>query len=532
VTTVQRHVLRSWGGPVQTSNRIAHGYRRWAFATSLIVMFTAAVSSTIASAAEPTVVADLGGFSIYGWVVTSYLLASAVGVSVSGKLSDAYGRRPLYVLALACFGLGTLLAALAPTMWFLVAARALSGFGGGGMMTLSAATIGDVFSPRDRGRWLGVVMAVFGLSAIVGPTLGGAITDGLGWRWVFAFPAPLALAAFLIAGAVMPRVRTEAAGKPDLAGAGLLAGGILGVLLAVTWGGTTYAWGSAQILVCAAGGAALLGGLVWHERRSPNAMLPRQLFRSRAFALGSTINFVNVGLMYVVLTTIPLYVQGVLGQSPGDSGLVLTPTLVSFSVAATLTGQIASRTGRYRPQLILGALLVLAGYTLMSRLTATSTNEQVVVGQIVCGAGMGLMQPAISLSIQSAFPHGMLGTANAGRQLFANLGSAVMVPLMTAIVVTRFDHELTRSAPEALGGHALRGRLLPEQLITSEAQAAARSHFVGEPGVYRHYVQAVRDALATGIADVFMVGIGLALVAFVLCVIYPRVEIGAWDEHA
>jgi MFS family permease len=280
-----RHHLLTWGGPAQETNRIERSYRWWALAAVLLVMFTASISGTVVSTAVPTIVADLHGFELYGWVFTGYMLASTVTVPIFGKLSDLYGRRPLYLVGIAFFAAGMLLSAVATTMLFLIVARIVAGIGGGAMMALSTASIGDIFSPRERGRWMGVVMGVFGLSSIVGPTLGGAITDGLGWRWVFVVPAPLAGLAWTIVGIVMPRVRAQARVPLDVAGASLMIAGLVALLLGFTWGGTSYPWVSWQIGVCFVAGAGLLVSFVRHEHRAPEPLVDPAHLSNRVLAL-------------------------------------------------------------------------------------------------------------------------------------------------------------------------------------------------------------------------------------------------------
>src|SRR5581483_5149994 len=448
-TPTRRHHLLTWGGPVQETNLIERSYRWWALSAVLLVMFTSSISSTIVSTAVPTIVADLHGFSLYGWVFTGYILASTVTVPIFGKLSDLYGRRPLYLVGIAVFVLGAILAAAAQSMLWLICARVVSGLGGGAMMALSTASIGDIFSPRERGRWMGVVMGVFGLASIVGPTLGGTITDQIGWRYVFLVPLPLAAFAWLVIGVVMPRVRLRRRIRLDLEGSALMTGGLVGVLLAVTWGGTSYPWASWQIVVCFAAGAVLLALFVLNERRAAEPILSPVLFANRVFSLSVAISFLIVAGMYGSLSFIPLFVQGVVGKTAQNSGVVLTPMMLSFVAGSAIGGQIISRTGRYKLQAIIGMCFAVAGFVLFSRLSASSGSGEVIRDMIVLGIGIGTTMPIFSMTVQSAFPHRLLGTVNSGRQLFSNLGGAVAVPVMTAILVNRFLTDLVRYAPAA-----------------------------------------------------------------------------------
>jgi EmrB/QacA subfamily drug resistance transporter len=531
--TARRHLL-TWGGPVQQTNRIERNYRWWALASVLLVMFSSSLSGTIVSTAVPTIVGDLHGFTLYAWVFTGYMLASTVAVPIAGKLSDVYGRRPFYLWGIGIFVVGSVLAGLAQSMLWLIAARVVAGIGGGALMALSTATIGDIFSPRERGRWMGIVMGVFGLSSIIGPTLGGTITDNLGWRWVFFITLPLVAVAWLIVGAILPRVRTpHAAGQLDIAGSALITAGLVAVLLGFTWGGTNYAWGSWQELLVFVLGGVLLVGLGFAERRAPDPLLSPTLFRNRVFALSVAISFLISVSMFGGLTFIPLFVQGVVGKSAQNSGVVLTPMMLSFVAGSAIGGQIISRTGRYRLQAIIGMAFGVAGMVLFSRLGPHSGSGEVIRDMVVLGLGIGTTMPIFSMTVQSAFPHELLGTVNAARQLFSNLGAAIAIPLMTAVVVNTFSHDLGKYAPAGGGPRLGQSKLSPQTLLTPGAQAAIRRQFAPTPHgqrLYGQFVTAVRHALSNGISDVFAIGIGFAVAALLLTLVFPHIELTTWDD--
>ncbi len=530
------HRLLSWGGPLQDTNRIERGYRWWALGAVLLVMFTAALSSTIVSTAVPTIVADLHGFDLYGWVFTGYMLASTVTVPIAGKLSDIYGRRPFYLAGIAMFVAGSALAGAAQSMLWLIGARVIAGLGGGAMMALSTATIGDIFSPRERGRWMGVVMGVFGLASIVGPTAGGSITDHFGWRWVFFVTLPLVALAWLIVGMVMPRVRTRSRHALDVPGSALLTAGLVALLLGFTWGGTTYAWGSWQEVVCFAGGAGLLALFVARERRAPEPILSPALFSNRVFTLSVATSFLLAAAMFGSLSFIPLFVQGVIGKTAQNSGVILTPMMLGFVAGSAVGGQIISRTGRYKLQAIAGMCCTLAGFLLFSRLTASSGSGEVVRDMVVLGIGIGATMPIFSMTVQSAFPHRLLGTVNSARQLFTNLGGAIAVPVMTAIVVNTFSSELPGRVPAAIRPELAQHAISPQSLLTPQAQAAVESRFAALPGGGHHllarFLDGVRQSLASGIVDVFVVGVGLASAALLLTLVFPRIELATWEPTA
>ena len=526
--------MLTWGGPVQNTNRIPRDYRWWALAAAMLVMFTASLSATIVSTAAPTIVADLNGFSLYGWVITAYMLASTVSVPIFGTLSDAYGRRPLSLLGIGFFVAGSALAGLAPSMLWLIAARVVSGIGGGAMMSLATAGIADIFSPRERGRWMALVMSVFALASMLGPTLGGAITDHFGWRWVFFAAVPLGLIAWTLAGVVLPRMQSTSHPAIDWRGGSLLVGGLLGILLGFTWGGTSYRWLSWQEGVAFGAGAALLVVFVGFERRVAAPILNPDLFRKRVFVLSVVGSFLVVGSMYTTLSFTPLFVQGVMGRTVQSSGILLTPMMVAFAVGAALAGQVISRTGRYKALAVLGCSMLVAGFVLFSRLTPGSSAGQVVRDMIVTGLGIGVALPIFSMTVQSAFPHRMLGTVNSGRQLFANLGAAVAVPVMTAMLVNGFAHDLTRRVPAGVRPLLAHSTLDPQSLLTEEAQRAIHRRFTGlahGDQLYAGFVHAVRSSLSSGIERIFSICIGLGVLALLLALVYPRIELARWDEN-
>jgi MFS family permease len=379
---------------------------------------------------------------------------------------------------------------------------------------------------------MGLVTSAFGFASIVGPTLGGAITDQLGWRWVMFVPVPVAAVAWLVTGAVMPRVETGGGHRVDLEGSALMVTGLVALLLGFTWGGANYAWLSWQECGLFAGGAVLLVGFVWYERRAAEPLLPLDFFRDRSFSLCVVLSFLMVGMMYGALTFVPLFVQGVLGRSAQSSGLVLAPMMIGFVVGSLVVGQMVSRTGRYRVQAVVGTALVLAGFTIFGRLSPASSSRTVVLGMILVGCGMGCVMPTFSTVVQAVVPHRLLGTASSTRQLFANVGSAVAVPVFTAVVVARFQHELPRRIPGAALQLVAGSNVQPQSLLTAQTQSAVRRHFLDEPGVYRDFVAGIRGALAAGIVDAFAIGIGLAALALLLVLFLPHVELATWGEGA
>jgi EmrB/QacA subfamily drug resistance transporter len=531
--TEGRAILR-WGGPLQESNRVARDDRWWALSATLLVMFTAALSTTIVATATPTIVSELDGATLYGWVFTSFTLAAAVIVPIAGRLSDSHGRRTVALVGIPFFALGSLLAGFAPSMLWLIAARAVAGLGGGAMLAIATATIADIFPPIERGRWMGVVVSAFGLANIAGPVIGAAITEHLGWRWVFFVSVPLAAAAWVMIGMVLPRVKPNADQPIDWRGSVLLSLGLLAILLGFTWGGTTYPWLSWQEALAFGGGSALLVLFAFAERAAPAAVLDPALFRNPAFSLGLLVSFLLFGAMQVAVSFAPLFVQGVIGMSVESSGIVLTPMMGAFVVGAVAGGQVVARTGKYKVQSVLGTVGVVVGSFTFSRLTPSSSQSDVVVAMIVIGLALGSCMPIFSMTIQSAFPHTLLGTVTSARQLAANLGGAILVPVMTVLLVSTFAHQLAPRVPDAARPLLAAASVEAESLLTAESQRATAHQFAALPDggeLHARYIENVRESLASAIRRIFEVCSLLGVLAALVALVYPRIALSHWDDE-
>jgi EmrB/QacA subfamily drug resistance transporter len=440
----------AWGGRVQGSNRIEGRERWWALGAVIVVMFSSALSSTIVATAVPTIVRDLRGFDLYGWVFTAYMLCSTVVVPITGKLSDIYGRRPFYLSGILLFTAGSLFASVATSMEMLIVARCVSGIGGGAMMAMATCTISDIFSPRERGRWMGLTMSAFGLASVIGPTIGGVVTDHWGWRWVFVVNLPITAIALLVVGVVLPRLKTDGKASLDIPGVVLLVASVVPILLAITWGGTTFAWTSPQEIACFAGGAVMLAAFIAVELRSANPLLSPTLFKNRVFSLSVLTGLCVSFGMFGTIQFLPLFIQGVLGKSAQASGLVTAPMMIPFVLGSVAGGQVMARTGRYRLQGMLGTAIAAGGLFLLTRLGPSSDYAELIRDQIVIGLGVGLVMPIFSTTVLSAFPQRMVGTVNSARQFFQSLGSVIGVPLLTSIMVQTFGAQLAQNVPRPL----------------------------------------------------------------------------------
>lgn len=516
----------------QTTNQITGNRRWWALGAVLITMFFSALDQTVVATAMPVIVGDLQGFTLYAWVFTAYMITSAITVPIYGKLSDIYGRKPFYALGLGLFIIGSMASGAVQNMPQLIIARAFQGLGAGAMLSMPRATIGDIFNPRERGRWMGVISSVFGLASIIGPALGGWITDGWGWRWIFYINLPVALAALVAIMYALPKVRTDEASHIDWLGTVALAGGLIPMLLAFTWAGSTYPWDSPQIVALFAGSIVLLGGFVLIERRALAPIIPMELFRNRVFTTTNLVGFfVSMG-MFGGVAFLPLFVQGAMGESAAASGQILTPMMLSFIVGSVVGGYLISRTGKYKVQAVVGSALTVVGMYLLTLMHASVDPWTVVANMTVLGLGMGSILPLLNVAVQNVFPYRVMGVVNSAQQFVRSLGgiiaTAILGTVLTQAFTSHFQAQLSGQLArtiQALPAGQRQALMDPQGLINANAQAAVQSTFrsLGGPNatqMYQAFVHDIQTALASAMREVFiMVAVfgGLALlVAFFL----------------
>jgi EmrB/QacA subfamily drug resistance transporter len=464
-----------------------------AFAGVMLGMLVAALNQTIVVTALPTIVSDLGGANHYSWVFSAYMLGATVTVPVYGRLSDIYGRRRFFVLGIVVFVAGGVVGATAGSMTQLIAARAIQGLGAGALIPLAVIVIGDLVPPSERGRWQGLTGATFGLASVLGPFTGGWIVDHTSWRWVFLASMPVALVALAVGWRTL-RIPThpDVSRKVDWLGAALLMSGASIALLATVWGGTEYPWGSPQIVALYAIGALLLGAFAWQERRVETPIVPVRLFRRRTFTLANMAAF-SVGVsMFGSIMFVPLFVQGAIGASATNSGVVLTPLMLSLMTSSVASGQIVSRTGRYRWALLTGPIVIGAGSFLLSSLDATSSTRSALLATVVLGFGLGLILQNLVLVVQNTSPPRALGAATGATQFFRSVGGTIGVTVMGAILTAG----------------------LPAGTESSLGQVGAAGDTL-----------AARQTLADAIHPVFMVGMPLMAITLLIVSMIPEVPL-------
>jgi EmrB/QacA subfamily drug resistance transporter len=481
----------------------------------MLVMLLAALDQTIVSTALPRIATDLHGLNKLSWVATAYLLTSAITTPIYGKISDLFGRKKIFQIAIGIFLIGSVLCGIAQTMNELVVARALQGIGAGGLMSLVLAIVGDIIPPRQRGRYVGYFTAVFAVSSVAGPLLGGFLTDSLSWRWVFFVNIPLGAIALSAVATRLHLPVHKREHKIDYLGATLLAASSISFLLATVWGGTTYAWGSSQIISLLVAGVILAFGFVLAEHRAAEPIIPLRLFKNDIFSVSVLLSLLAGVAMFASILYIPLYQQIVRGNSPTKSGLLMLPLVVGLMMASIITGRLISKWGHYKIFPIFGTLTMALGLWLFSHLTLTTSEFVLSAWMFVIGVGLGSFMQIMTLAIQNAVDRRELGTATSSATFFRSLGSSFGGAIFGAILTSRLTKHLGETLPQGTGSH----------LNVKAIQSGSNLHNL-PPGVSHD----VLEAFVRSFHDMFLLAIPVALLAFVVALFLRETPLRSTQE--
>lgn len=492
----------------ETTVNLSHRQILVIFSGVMAGMLVAALDQTVVATALPTIVGDLGGLNHLSWVVTGYLLSSTVSVPLYGKVSDLLGRKIVFQFAIAVFVLGSVLCGFAQSMLQLVLARAFQGIGGGGLMAMSQAIIGDVVAPRERGRYQGYLGAVFAFSSIVGPLLGGFFVDHFTWRWVFFVNVPVGAAALFITATNLNIAFRRVSHAVDYLGAALVGAGTTCLLLVTVWGGDRYAWGSPPILGLGISGVVLVVLFLVQEGRAEEPIIPLRLWKDRVFAVASGLEALVGFAMFGGIIFLPLWLQTVGGASAQNSGLLILPLMAGVMTSAVWSGRTITRTGRYKVFPVVGTATISVGLFLLSTMGVGTTRLVSSTYMVVLGLGMGMIIQVMVLAVQNSVPHRDLGTATASETFVRSMGGAFGVAVFGAILTSQLTRNLEKLLPAGSG--------VPLDAGAISAGPAALKQL--PPPIY----DAVIHALANSIHVVFLSAVPLALLAFAVTWLLPE----------
>jgi EmrB/QacA subfamily drug resistance transporter len=492
-----------------------------ALSAIIMSMLLAALDQTIVNPAMPRIVEELQGFSLFAWVSTAYLLTSTATIPIAGKLGDIFGRKPLLIIAVVLFLLGSLLSGAAPTMVWLVIFRALQGIGAGALQANVFTSIAELFpDPARRARWQGLMAAVFGLASVVGPALGGFITDNLAWRWVFYVNVPVGALAIIALIVYLPYNKGGGERKIDWWGAATITGAVVSLLLALTWGGQKepkgYAWDSPQIIGLLATFVVLTGIFIWIESRVAEPILPLHLFASPAVR---SITIMSFGLGFVMLGAlyfIPMFVQVVQGQSAASSGAITTPLALAMVITNIVTGQFIARVGRLKIPMVAGAIVATLGVGLLALLNTASQPWEVTLFMIVIGIGLGFIMPTTTIAVQESIQRRDLGAGISSVQFFRSIGSTIGVAIIGTVVTNNYISNINATP----GVSSFPTKVVeiiqePQNLLNQQIAASLPPEITG----------AIRQALAGAIHTGFLISIAATALIVVMTLFVPSIRI-------
>jgi EmrB/QacA subfamily drug resistance transporter len=497
----------------------------------MLALLLAALDQTIVGTALPRIVADLNGLDRYSWLITGYLVASTVVVPIAGKLGDLFGRKPFLIAGMIGFVAASALCGVAQDMTQLIVFRIVQGLFGGMLFASAFTVLGDIYSPAERARIQGLFGAVFGLSSIIGPVVGGFLTDNLGWRWVFYVNLPVGLLGVLVVAGFLPSVRTKASWRDiDFLGSAALAAGLIPVLVALSVA-KDQGWTSFEVLGLLGFGLAMLVAFFIIEQRVKEPIVPFNLFKNRAFAVSMIVGFFAALGMFGMIIFVPLELQGVLGASVTNSGLLLTPMMLGLIVASILSGQLIPRIKHYHYLGTIGVALMMVGIYLLAQTTTSTSQMSITIDIVLVGLGLGTTMPLYINAVQSALPQRYLGVGTSQIQFWRNVGGTVSSAVLGSILAQRLPGAIASEIakvhlPAAFLNVLGKSASNPNQLLDPAQIAATRAKLSPQLApLYDQAIHAVRQAMALTLHDLFLIAIALSAIALVASLFMPDVPL-------
>jgi EmrB/QacA subfamily drug resistance transporter len=478
-------------------------------------MFLGSIFMTLTSTAMPRIITDLGGFSQYTWVFTAYIIAETVSLPLTGKLSDMYGRKWIFISGMSLFTVGAFLSGISQSMNELIIYRVVQGFGFGAMSALGFIVIGDLFPPEERGKYSGIMAGVFGFSSVIGPTIGGILTDALSWRWCFFVAVPVGVIIVVLFIFMFPDFKiSQARHKVDYAGVISLSLFLVPLMLALNWGGAQYHWGSPMIIGLIVFSLVMFWVFVFVEKRAPEAIIPMDLFKNRVVRVSSIVAFLQGAGFFPAVTFIPLFFQGVLGASATKSGGFMTPMMLSMAFGSFIGGQFLSRAGgHYRAQAAIGFTIAAIGFLLLSRMNPATTFLTASVLIAITGFGNGNVMPIHTIAVQNSVPYSVMGTATSLISLLRPVGGALGLAVVGSVLNNQFATTFLARLPASVTNVVSTAELQtlinnPQALVSTDAQVALHEMFTGVAGgesIFNELLTTLRGALSTSLSTIFLV---------------------------
>jgi EmrB/QacA subfamily drug resistance transporter len=492
----------------------------------MAAMLFAALNQTIVGTSLPKIISDLGGIEYYSWVFTMFMLTSSITAILVGKLSDIYGRKPFILLGIGVFTAGSLLCGISDSIIELILYRGVQGFGGGMIMSTAFTAVGDLFSPRERGKWQGIMSSVFGLASVFGPTLGGYIVDHFHWHWVFWIFLPFGLVAFAAIYFLFPSVQRKENESIDYTGSLLLTLTMVPLLLSFTWAGNQYDWVSLEIIGLFTVTIVAFFMFIRTEKRVTNPVLPLDMFKNKVFTVSNLIGLLLGAGMFGSIMYMPFFIQGVMGTSATKSGFVMMPLTLAMVAGSTISGQIVTKTGKYKKLAMLGLFIMASGMTSMHFMDTETTNMTAVLNMILVGSGLGIAFPIFTLTVQNAIEHKYLGVATSSVQLFRQLGGTIGVSIMGSIMnnmladqFSEKSQKLVAATPNATPqmSEQIKDLANPQVLLNPSTLSEKFSSLPPESVMFMKKVLAIlRESLSFALNGVFLTGALVMTAALIL----------------